>query len=78
MPRYYFHLHNDVDALDEDGSEHRDAKAAMAYAVGAARELICEDVKKGRLNLNHRIEVTDDRGEQVFTLTFRQAFELIG
>ena len=78
MPRFYFHLYNDVIALDEEGAELPDLAAAREYALENAREMVCSSIKAGHLNLDHRIEVTDDGGERVMTLTFRDAFILEG
>jgi hypothetical protein len=78
MPRYFFHLHNDVDAPDEEGTELRDAGAARDFAIEAARDLVCADIHKGHLNLDHRIEVKDAEGAHVLTVTFREAFTIEG
>jgi hypothetical protein len=37
MPRYYFHLHNDVEVWDEEGGGLSDLKAATDEALQAAR-----------------------------------------
>jgi hypothetical protein len=34
MPRFYFHLHDDLDAVDEEGVECVDRETAMARAEG--------------------------------------------
>ena len=77
-PRYYFSLFNDVVALDEEGVELPDAAAAYEHAVEEARVMVCESVRKGHLNLEHRIEVTDDSGVSVATVQFRDAFTIEG
>ena len=75
MARYYFNIRNDVDTDDAEGVELPDLDAAREHAMDGARDLVCADIKKGYLNLDHRIIVTDERGDEVLTLTFRQAFE---
>ena len=76
MPRYLFHLHSDPNAMDEEGRELPDVAAAREYAMEAARDMVCADIKQGWLNLDHSIEVVDDQGMPLFTITFREAFEI--
>lgn len=76
MARYYFHLRNDVDTDDEEGIELPDVAAAREHAIENARMMVCESVKQGHLHLDHCIFVTDESGEQVVTVTFREAFTL--
>jgi hypothetical protein len=78
MPRFYFHLYNDVVVMDEEGTELADAAAAREHAIEEARVMVCESVKEGHLNLDHRIEVTEDGGGPVATVTFRDAFTIEG
>lgn len=78
MPRYYFHVFDHETTIDEEGSELADIEAARDYALEAARDLVCESVKGGHLNLDHRIEITDDKNAPLLTLTFREAFTIQG
>jgi hypothetical protein len=73
MPRFFFHVIDDIDARDDEGLELRDVEAARSEAIRGARALACEEVAGGRLNLAHRIEVTDARGELVTTVRFSAA-----
>ena len=43
------------------------------HALAAARSLMAEDVRRGHLNLNDYIEVSNERGETVLTLSFASA-----
>lgn len=76
MPRFYFNLHDDVVAIDDEGRELADVRAARAEAVKAARELICEQVQEGRLDLRHRIEVEDEDRRPVLTLPFSAVLQI--
>ncbi|TFI56497.1 hypothetical protein E2493_19920 [Sphingomonas parva] len=78
MARFYFHIFNDETTIDEEGQELPDLAAAREAAVEAARELVCESVKKGHLNLDHRIEITGEGNARLMTVTFREAFTLTG
>lgn len=73
MRRYFFNLYNDVDAIDEEGTELPDLAAAMEHAIEECREMICASVREGHLNLDHRIEVTDEDGTRLLTVPFRDA-----
>ena len=76
MPRFFFHVHDDVIARDDEGSELPDLEAARRYAIKGARELACEQIKSGKLSLHHRLEVEDEQGRTVLTLPFGSAFRL--
>jgi len=78
MPRYFFHVFNDVVAIDEEGIELPDLDAAREQALDSARELVCESIHKGHLNLDHRIEVEDDAGNKLLILSYRDAFTVRG
>lgn len=77
MPRFYFHLHNDVDASDESGKDLPDLEAARAHAVSLARFEVSEAAKRdGRIVLSHRIDVEDENGESLATVNFRDAVNI--
>ena len=73
MARFHFHLHNQFDVFDDVGLELPDVAAAISEALHSARELASRDVKEGTLNLLHRIDVDDDQGHHVATMTFADA-----
>jgi hypothetical protein len=70
VPKFFFHLYDDMVALDEEGIELRDAEAARDKALADARHMACAEVLEGRLNLSHRIEVVDERGDVLLTVPF--------
>jgi hypothetical protein len=65
MPRFYFNVYNDVTALDDEGIDLPDIETARQAALGGARDLAADQVKKGRLNLTHRIDIVDEGGSVV-------------
>ncbi|HEX8620488.1 MAG TPA: hypothetical protein VF718_00810 [Allosphingosinicella sp.] len=73
MPRYFFHVFDDAVLIDDEGLELADAHAARTTALAAARGLMCDQVREGRLRLHHRIEVENERGEAVLSLPFGEA-----
>ena len=74
MPRYFFDLHNDIDAQDDEGRDLTDVDAVVAVAVQEARQLIKASIDEtGRIDLRHHINVRDDRGDTVFVIHFEDA-----
>ena len=72
MTRYFFHLHDNVDCEDEEGVELPDEKAAKAFALVSARDMASVEVKHGRLNVDHYIEIRADDGRHVGDMLFRE------
>ena len=76
MPRYFFHLHNDLETRDEEGLELADVTAARGVAAHEARAMAAQSVAQGQLHLDHSIEVTDASGATLFTLRFGEVVEI--
>jgi hypothetical protein len=79
MPRFYFHLINDLDVSDYEGVELPDLNSAREVARCNIRMLMGQVLKdEGRINLSHRIEIEDDHGRVVETMWFRDAVQVEG
>ncbi|NIJ07904.1 hypothetical protein FHS31_001514 [Sphingomonas vulcanisoli] len=79
MKHYHLNLYNDVVVADEEGIELPDLPAAKACAIEAVRALIADSVVEGRLiKLDHRVEVTDDRGKVLAVIPFGEVIEIEG
>ena len=79
MPRFFFHLHNDVDAPDPDGVELRNLEEARAVALHNARFTAAESVKDmGHIVGDHRIDIEDGDGRVLDTVYFRDAVTIEG
>lgn len=77
MPRFYFHLHNDVDAPDDEGIELTDLEAARVHAVRLVRVTFAETAKdEGRVVLHHRIDIEDSEGTVLDTVRFGDAVQV--
>ena len=76
MPRYYFHLYNDVSARDEEGKVLPDLEAARANGIKEAREIMLDNVTEGRIDLSHRIDIADPTGEVLASVTFGDALQI--
>ena len=77
MPRFFFHLHNDVDAPDPDGVELRTLDEARVVALHNARFSAGQSVKDmGHIVGDHRIDIEDENGTVLDTVYFRDAVEI--
>lgn len=76
VPRFFFHLYDDMITADEEGQELVGTLAARERAIAIAREMVCSEVLGGHLNLKHRIEVADESGKIIATVRFKDAVEL--
>lgn len=73
MPRYRFHLFNDVQTTDLVGRSFPDLAAAQGDAIRDARAIMAADLTgKGEINIGHWIELEDDEGD-VVVVAFRDA-----
>ena len=70
MPRFFFHLYDDIVSLDQEGTELPDGAAARAHGVRNARAIACAEVLEGHLGLKHRIEIVDEAGAVIDTVQF--------
>jgi hypothetical protein len=71
VPRYHFHLYDDMDVPDDEGREFPNLEAARDRASFEARALfaaMAED--QGRVVLAHRIDVEDEQGLTLATVRF--------
>jgi hypothetical protein len=78
MPRYFFHLHDDLPVPDEEGIELADLEAAKACGIREARSVAADQVREGKLDLSHRIDVADEQSVVVHTIRFADAIDIVG
>jgi hypothetical protein len=74
MPRYFFHLRNDVDAPDREGVQLTSLDAAEQFALRTARFNAAETIKdEGRFVGDHCIDIEDEDDTVLETIYFRDA-----
>ncbi|MGZ8296675.1 MAG: DUF6894 family protein [Allosphingosinicella sp.] len=78
MPRYFFHLYNDIISMDEEGADLANLEAARANGIKEAREMMLETVAEGRVNFSHRIDIADESGTVINSVTFGEAVKVEG
>lgn len=78
MSRYFFHLLNDDDVPEEEGTEFPDLEAAQNLEAAqkhawqeAVHMAAASITEHQRLNGEHRIDVEDEAGEVLFSVFFR-------
>lgn len=76
MPRFFFHIFDDVVVRDDEGIELVDLEAARRTALTGIREMMCDQLKRGRINLTHRVEVQDEAGSTVLDIRFGEAVRI--
>ena len=76
MARYHFNLHNGDELVeDEEGRELSGIDEARAEALKGIRSILAHEALQGRIDLRGRIEVRDEEGRFLFTLTYEEAVE---
>jgi hypothetical protein len=73
MPRYFFHVHDSVDIIDDEGSDFTDPDAARAEAVVAAGEMLRDVGGRFWKRPEWRLWVTDETGHTICALRFSAA-----
>ena len=77
MPRFLFHVCDGAGFCeDPEGLELPDREAAYREAIRSARSLMVDEMVQGRLSLASFIEVEDENGVHLFTVTFEDAVEI--
>lgn len=77
VPRFFFHIRDDLETRDEEGADLRDLDGARKHAIASARVLMCETlINEGRLTLNHRIDIEDESHSTVATVKFTEAVKI--
>lgn len=77
LPRYFFHVHNHIDAEDDEGLALPNLEAARAEAIRGARDLMAtEIVESGQIYLSHWIEVLSEHGQQLLAVRFGDSVEV--
>jgi hypothetical protein len=75
--RYHFNIHNGAGFVeDEEGRELADLEAARAEGLKGIRSIVGEEVLKGILDLDGRLEVCDRDGTLVLTIPFAEAVKV--
>lgn len=79
VPRFYFHLHDDMDVPDDLGVDLPSLEAAIAHACEQVRHLAGQRViEAGKLALSDRIDIEDENGTVLDSVQFRDVIKVEG
>ncbi|PVE21304.1 hypothetical protein DC522_27250 [Microvirga sp. KLBC 81] len=70
MPRYFFHICDGEEVLDDVGTVLASREEARAHAIVVAGELLRDAGRKFWSGTEWRLRVTDETGTRVCTLRF--------
>jgi hypothetical protein len=70
MPRYHFNVYDASDTIDELGVELPNWASARREAVRSSGAILEDEAESLKLGEAWRMEVTDDAGLILFSLTF--------
>jgi hypothetical protein len=77
MPKFYFHLTNQISVRDQEGRELADLEEAAAAARLDILSILSDDVSRGRMDLRGRIDIADETGTIVRSVPFADAVQLL-
>lgn len=77
MPHFYFQVRNGHrHTPDEDGLDLANQAAAVQIALESIRSMVAEDVQLGVVDLDGCIDIIDDEGNLLVTVSFAEAFRV--
>lgn len=77
MPHYFFQVSNGQGLTpDEEGIDLQDEAAARTMAMDSIRSIISEEARKGVIDLDGYIDVTNESAETLTRIAFPEAFSL--
>jgi hypothetical protein len=77
VPLYFFNLYNDDITLDDEGQRFPGLASAQEHGLNETRIMAAESVRLGKLNLAHRLEITDEDGTVLRTIQFGDAVRIV-
>ena len=78
MARFFFHLRDGTDVLlDPEGRELAGVDAIPPLALEEARSIVSGDALSGTIMLNQRIDVEDETGQLIHSLSFEDAVTIV-
>jgi hypothetical protein len=76
MPRFYLHVHDTLDAIDDEGIDLPHLNDACAEAISGLRCVIAGQVRDGRLVAHTHVSITDEAGERLAVVNLSDAVEI--
>jgi hypothetical protein len=77
MPQFFLNVRDgDYLTRDVEGIEVANLEVARAEALAAARDVLGDEVKYGRVQDNRQYEITDEAGQVLATIPLMDALKL--
>ena len=76
MPKFFFHLRDSTDEVLDPEGVHMAEEAVAGAALLQARDCIAGDVMRGKIDLHYRIDVHEEAGAVIHSLSFADAVEI--
>jgi hypothetical protein len=77
MPLFFLHVYNRTGcSRDEEGLDLPDLDAARAEAAAGIRSILADEVARGTIDFNGRIDIADAAGTVIATMRYGEAVEL--
>lgn len=78
MARFYYHLHECGTVCEDPEGVEQTADQVRATALEAARDVMCGEMRRGKLCLSCSIIVENDTKQEVVRVPFREAVAITG
>jgi hypothetical protein len=77
MPLFFLHVFNRTGSShDDEGQDLPDVEAARVAAVEGIRSILRDEVAHGLIDFEGRVEIEDEGGTLVATVSYHDAVEL--
>jgi hypothetical protein len=77
VPRFYFHLRDDLNVPDDEGLDLPNLDAAREHAATNARFTLAQvAMEEGKINFDHCIDIEDEQGCVLDTVRFLDVVEV--
>lgn len=76
MPRFYFRFCDGDELPDNLGIELPDVHTARTEAIRGIRSLVSDSARQGRVPVSERVEIEDEKGMRLLTISFNEALKL--
>jgi hypothetical protein len=79
MPRYFLHIRDTRGgAEDDEGVEVANLAEANESAVAGIRAMLSDEMRKGTVNFDGRIDIANDVGKILLAVRFADAVRITG
>jgi hypothetical protein len=70
---YFLHLDGELQLSDAVETDADDLEAARQIAILGIRDILCHEAISGEIDLSRQIDITDEHGELLVSVSFSEA-----